>query len=297
MEKLIKSEPLLEVQKLKSIERLGSLKYLNDHLSKWDKNKLQKDWFYALEFFFSKTFMRGRNDSLSNKYLDFTIYVLKNFLSNNDSNKKDYSKLKEALNELDVKFIKQFKKNNNISKGNVLNEYKEVLVNKNKIIKLLVTNIDYKNKEMIPINSDKDLMMILDVLRFITSSENKKNIYIYFKKLIEEDIDKAYEELGKLEQIGDKLSTFVIRDIILLNNNLYNPQYSYKNAFPVDTWVIQIAKKIGYVGKENVEEVKEYLIGICQKHKINQLNFASGLWYLGANSLDILIKNLERIKL
>ena len=131
-------------------------------------------------------------------------------------------------------------------------------------------------------------MMVLDVLNFVSVNE-RKNIYLYLKKLIEDnEIKKAYEDLDNLRAIGDKIATFTLRDIGLLNPNLIKNNYRY--AFPIDTWVKQIANNIGCTSKE-LNEVRACLLIKCEEEKIDPLKFASGLWYLGFNSLELLLEH------
>jgi len=61
-------------------------------------------------------------------------------------------------------------------------------------------------------------------------------------------------------------------------------------AFPIDTWVYRVAKKLGCRSR-HIEEIKECLIEKCIKSKVEPLKFAAGLWFLGFHSLDILLED------
>jgi len=61
---------------MRNIEQLGE-RYCRKYLDSWNKEKLQNNWWEALKFFFSHSFMRGRRDELSNEYYYFTIGTLK----------------------------------------------------------------------------------------------------------------------------------------------------------------------------------------------------------------------------
>jgi hypothetical protein len=64
----------------------------------------------------------------------------------------------------------------------------------------------------------------------------------------------------------------------------------YKLALSVDTWARRIAHKLGRIsGNDN--EIKIYLIKECEEFGIDPCKFASGIWFLGFHSLDILLKN------
>ncbi len=146
-------------------------------------------------------------------------------------------------------------------------------------------------------------MMVFDVLKFITEKDENKNIYKYILDKLEHNKEKdIYDELKskKFRAISDKISTFIIRDIILLNHENENISYDSLNkklAFPIDTWVRQIANKLKQKPFKSDDSIKKYLIAECEKFNLNSLKVAAGIWYLGANSLGILIENLEKIEI
>lgn len=82
-------------RKLKSIESYG-MKYVTDYLDKDRKNRplIMSDLMEALYFFYSKAFMRGRNDTLSVDYMNRTIEVLRVYKSIRDI---DLSNLENKL--------------------------------------------------------------------------------------------------------------------------------------------------------------------------------------------------------
>lgn len=130
-------------------------------------------------------------------------------------------------------------------------------------------------------------MMVLDVLKFI-SGDDKKNIYNYLRNMIANSgVKSAYNKLIGMRAISDKIATFIIRDIGLMNPEIKIVDEDYKLAFPVDTWVSKIARKLGC----SSEDIKNFFIEKCNNAKICPLKFAAGLWYLGFHSLDILIEN------
>ena len=143
--------------------------------------------------------------------------------------------------------------------------------------------------------------MVLDTLNFMSSSSKKTNLYKYFNDLIKRnEIDVAYLELNKLSGIGDKISTFFLRDVTIINNyNLDENQMKY--VFPVDTWVAQITSLLAdkQFSTERPNEIKKYFI---ENYPDNNLPLiAAGIWFLGFNSLSIAIeyvklKNLKEDK-
>ncbi len=220
--------------------------------------------------------MRGRNDELSQKYLDFTVTALEEEILHitKEGLDRSYKRLKKEM--------EHYQKGQN-------NSIKKALTKPRKV---------KSYKKEFSLSNDKDVMMVLDCLKFI-SNGNRKNVYNYLKTEIERTdsgLEKVYNELDDIYGIGDKIATFIIRDIALINSGLINKN-DYKMAFPVDTWVRKIAlAKFGCTEKDSDEQIKIHLIKKCKECNVNPLKFAAGLWYLGANSLDLLVEKLEEVE-
>jgi len=289
------------VEIMRNIEKLGK-RYYGKYLAPWDKEKLKNNRWEALKFFFSHSFMRGRRDILSNEYDCFTINTLENYFDIGRDLDRAYNRLKEQKEYFDKKDILKFKKEKNLGRGNSVKniDFPKQVAEKNPIVEALTTPNeieiqwdDKTYKKAIFLGNDEDIMMVLDILKFI--SEDRKNIYHYVVDTIANfGLKRVYKELTGMRAISDKIATFIIRDIGLLNSGLINKDYEM--AFPVDTWVNKIADKLGCIG-ENIERTKSCLIENCKKYNIYPLNFAAGLWFLGFHSLDILLENcLDNIK-
>ncbi len=281
---------------LKNIEKFG-MAYCDKYLKKiWDKDKLSQNSWYALKFFFSHSFMRGRKDELSNEYYYFTVESLKNFFKVKEcQGKLLYEKLLENKNYLGSEIIRKFKKKKNLGRKNSIKhpDFSRKVADKNPLIKALISKTtieviwDNKTyKKELSLGNDTDIMMVLDTLHFVSE---KKNIYSYIKKLLEQGkVKQAYNELKNIYAVADKIATFFIRDIMLLNSEIKLQNYNYKFAFPIDTWIFTISEKLN-IGSTDLEKIKEIFIKRATKNDICPLKLAAGLWYLGFNSLDILI--------
>jgi hypothetical protein len=290
---------------LRNIERLGDI-YCEKHLT-WDKDELERNWWKALTFFFNHSFYRGRRDKLSNEYCHFAIEALKRFFHINSRNlEESYKSLKRNVDLFDKNIILGFKESKNMRNRNSIRhqDFELEVASKNRLIKQLITaeditiewyGITYQKK--VYLGNDEDIMMVLDVLNFI-SSKNRKNVYQYLKQLISDfGPRKAYNELTKLRAVSDKIATLIIRDVALMNPDLIESDYEY--AFPVDTWVQKIYKKLTHNTTSRIrdKEIKRFFITNCKSLRINPLKFAAGLWYLGFNSLDIVLKFLEEFEI
>ena len=291
---------------LGNIEKLGD-RYCEEILLKdWKRDELEMDWWVALDFFFGHSFMRGRRDELSNGYRYFTQDVLRKYFSvYSESLDKSYEMLKESEELFDIKPILEFKSRmrKRGAKGSIVKNPNFVEVTfENPLVKNLSNEkevpVKWKgetNPKTVCLNNEEDIMMVLDVLKFI-SDERKANIYNYLKKSIQDNgAEKTGEQLKKIRAIGDKIASFIIRDIGLLNLQIIKPE-EFKAAFPVDTWVKQVAKRVGYEG-EKIEDIIQYFIGRCNYFNIYPPKFAAGLWYLGFNSLDLAIECLDEVEI
>ena len=279
---------------MKNIEMLGE-KYKKEYLDFWNK-KPENNWWEALKFFFYHSFMRGRRDQLSIEYYSFAIKTLEELYINKSKDLDEaYEKLKKDGKSFNKECIIDFKKKNNIGLGNSIKhqDFKKDVADINPIIESLITPKKIQIKETnkkIYLSNDEDVMMVLDTLKFISENENRKNIYNYIKEQMNNDIKKVYNELISIRAISDKIATFIIRDIGILNPKIKIKKEDYKLAFPIDTWVKQIANRLGCKSKKN-NEIKNYLIKICYESKVDPLKVAAGLWFLGTHSLDILLEN------
>jgi hypothetical protein len=288
-----------------NIERLGD-RYISRYLTVWDKKRLEQDWWEALKFFFYHSFMRARRDQLSDEYYCFTVEMLKDYLAINDDN---HAEVYEAIQTRELngqpnpRWVLDFKKDHKLSRKNSLKhqQFQRDVATKNQLIERLTTpkNVfvhtpDNSYCKNISLGNDSDVIMVLDELRFVAAKKSHQNVITYLVSTIQNNgIQQAHSELTKIQQIGDKLASFIIKDILLLNPELTTADLDYSGAFPVDTWVKKIAKSLE-CQHSNLEKIKSCFIFNCKRFDVNPCKFAAGLWFLGIYSLDILLAFLER---
>ena len=141
----------------------------------------------------------------------------------------------------------------------------------------------------------KDIDMVISMVQFMRNTDT--NPYKYFKTIItkeENGIYKAYYKLDGIKQIGDKLATFVIRDIVLINQKLKTnfDADEYRLMFPVDTWVRQKGKEL--LNEQNIDDyhLKSRLIELCKTKSLTNsdplapLKLNVGLWWMGKHQSD-----------
>lgn len=290
---------------LRNIEKLGDRYCEKILLKQSKKERLESDWWEALKFFFGHSFMRGRRDELSNEYYCFTVEVLKEYFSiSSESVDKSYEKLKASKELLSKDLILAFKNAIRISgtKGGIIKHpnFDKEVASKHPLVKILSTpkTVAIKWEERtyhkaVHLGNEEDIMMVLDVLKFV-SDEKQRNIYKYLKETIRDSgARKAYTELVEVRAIADKLASFIIRDIGLLNPEIIKAEDS-EYAFPIDIWVNRISTRLG-INEDDVQDVKQIFIKACIGCNISPLKFAAGLWYLGFNSLDLALEYLDKV--
>jgi len=284
---------MTEQEIIQKIEYLGD-EYCRIHLSYWDAELLQNKWWEALKFFFGHAFMRGRRDELSQEYYCFATATLEEYFSVKDNIPVDsYNRLQEMRRYYGKNWVLDFKNNKRLGSGNAIKhfDFSAEVADKNPLVKLLTTRklveVQWDEKiykKEIVLNNGEDVMMVLDALLFI-SNEEKKNIYNYLKNTLEtKGVSTAFFKLTSIRAVGDKIASFIIRDIGLMNAGIINDDYEM--AFPVDTWVAKMAHQLG-CNSDNHAEIKEYMLNKCRQYNMHPLKVAAGLWMWGFNGLEV----------
>ena len=131
---------------------------------------------------------------------------------------------------------------------------------------------------------------------------HKGNITNYTIKRLKENEQEIYDELKDIKYVGDKIATLYLREICwMFEIRIKNPAL----IFPVDTWVKQIINRLklldeGVLSPNELKKikdskVKEKAIEACLNNNIDPIKFNAGVWYIGTHSLEIVLKNLDRI--
>ncbi|MFQ5834872.1 MAG: hypothetical protein ACE5HR_02980 [bacterium] len=256
-------------EKLKVIASFGR-RYQKDHLYKErDKNTLQQllisDWWEALKFFFERSFMRGRRDEISITFMRRASRILKDFLGS------DKDKTLKILSNNEWKDNLQFK----LQKGMV--------------------------------NNQGDRRMIVSTLELISKLQDTGfNLVTYSTKEIrEKKIEELYEKLDELDYVGDKITSFFLRDVVcIFDLQLDNEQQVFLQ--PVDTWVGKVIKDLNIYRESDIDKaignkkllhiVRKSIVESCNNIGVSPIEFNQGAWYIGFHSFQILLENLLRIR-
>lgn len=106
----------------------------------------------------------------------------------------------------------------------------------------------------------------------------------------------AFAKLVSIHAIGDKLATFYLRDVALLEDieaSIHADAYAYFQ--PVDTWVERVALSLGLISPEDTgkrDVIKRKIISECLAADVSPLLFNAGAWMVGAHAYRLLVERL-----
>jgi hypothetical protein len=143
--------------------------------------------------------------------------------------------------------------------------------------------------------------MIISALQFIGTLPNKNIVTYSVERIRGGQLQLHYKELQLSEQttgirqVGPKVAAFYLRDVVSLFQ--LTDSVDSSSAFclqPVDTWVQQIAVRLGIVPNEADKQTTQRAIAKwCQEQGISPLRFNQGAWYMGYYALDLLLELLS----
>ena len=261
-ETLLKHPDYLMNMKVETIKKIISYgdKYIEKHLTGvFDTDLMLKDWWEGLQFFLSRSFYQGRRDTISMRVEEKAMNVLKKYIADNGNDST------VLLNENNFPEIK--------------NALKEV-IGKGKI------------------GRGRDIEMVISILKFVSNLEEKNIINYSMSKIKNGKVKEHFYELQKIISIGPKISSFYLRDLICmysLDRHMSKEDLIFLQ--PIDTWVRKVALKVGIINDINEQDslVREKIVKACLDLDVSTIKFNQGSWFLGYNSFDIILENLERL--
>lgn len=227
-----------------------------------NKNTYLKNPKYALYFILSYSFYQGRRDEISAKFEKKAKDTLDLFLKNNNILSISTSRITR--------------------KDELKKEYLEL----------------YELLEKKGVNKEGDRLMVVSLVNFIQSNHEKNILKFLIEKIKSKKVEEAYKNLDNIWSIGPKIACLILRDIVYiyrLETHLDKKDYYFLQ--PIDTWVHKISKKIGLVNRDKIyKNEAEDITDRCFEVGVNPIHYNQGVWYIGANSLQIVLRNIERIK-
>lgn len=218
----------------------------------------------ALFFIFSLCFYQGRRDEVSKVFENRARFAFESYLS---------------------KYANVFSRSSErvYDKGSLKTKYSEL----------------DKTLQSHKVNKEGDRLMVLSLLNYSQAVANGNIVKHIVQRIRLREVHETYKEIDQIWSIGPKITALILRDIVYiyrLEDNLEKEDYNYLQ--PVDTWVHQIATKLCMTNplkkriynNENIDITQK-----CLEIGVNPIHFNQGAWYLGANSLKILLENLNNM--
>lgn len=225
------------------------------------RTKYEKSPEEALFFILSYSFYQGRRDELSEKFEKNAKEALKKFLPENDP----FSLICERMTDKDV-------------------------------LKARYRELDNLLKQY-GVNKEGDRLMVISLINFIQSSNEKNLINFLIKQIKSKNVAEAHNKLDSIWSIGPKIASLILRDIVYIYElETYLNKEDYYFLQPIDTWVHKISKELELVGEDKIYrgEAKN-ITDKCFELEINPIHYNQGAWYIGSNSLQILLENIDQL--
>ncbi len=136
-------------------------------------------------------------------------------------------------------------------------------------------------------------------IKMIISKLKERNIVNYsISKIKNGNTKEHFYELQNIVSIGPKITSFYLRDLICMYSlDSFMSEEDLVFLQPIDTWVRKVAFKVGIIDNLDEDEsiIREKIVKTCLSLKISTIKFNQGAWFLGYNSFDIVLENLNKI--
>ena len=217
----------------------------------------------ALFFVLYYSFYQGRRDEISSRFEERAKTALDSFLGNNN--------------------ILLYSSPRITDKDNLRTKYKGL----------------YDSLKQNKVNKEGDRLMVISLVNFIQFNNEKNILYFLIEHIKSKKIAEAYRTLDGIWSIGPKIASLILRDVVYiyeLENYLLDRE-DYYFLQPIDTWVHNLSKSISLVNKDKIYRVEEKdVTDKCFELDVNPIHYNQGAWYIGSNSLQILLQNIDKIE-
>ncbi|HEC93021.1 MAG TPA: hypothetical protein ENI51_08545 [Candidatus Atribacteria bacterium] len=151
---------------------------------------------------------------------------------------------------------------------NIWKEYKQIAKND--------FNIKVNEKQN-PLNEDRGVISKMNL-------NNISNIAVYIRDLIDsDDTNKAHYFMKEIRGIGEKISSFYLRDIVYLAKLGEDNISDLHLLQPIDTWLEQTLEIIFPSKLQNsLREKQKLIVDLCKKSDVSSISFNQGAWVLGS---------------
>ncbi|MDP2926756.1 MAG: hypothetical protein Q8N65_01310 [bacterium] len=247
-------------------------------------HRIAEDWWLSLIFFFDFCFYQGRGDWLSSDYENATIKALTELLGDPSQKLISVNQLKRdgwlepknwdsPINPLRIALNKKYRWDPDERPPNI----------KGHIRKGFMTDT----------GKPRDREMVAAVIRFVSGLEldNHSIVKHAIRLLINRQINRLAENIDSIRGVGEKITSLFIRNIVTFYSPISEDSLArseLKWIFPLDTWVNKLTKRLHFEGIDQFER-RDNILAFCLENNISPIALNEGLWYVGANSFDILL--------
>jgi len=226
-----------------------------------DKNDYLESPKSALFFVLSYSFYQGRRDEISSRFEERAKTTLESFLGNNN--------------------VLLYSSPRITDKDNLRIKYKGL----------------YDSLKQSKVNKEGDRLMVISLVNFIQFNNKKNILYFLIEQIKSKKIAEAYRSLDGIWSIGPKIASLILRDVVYiygLENYLSDEDYYFLQ--PIDTWVHNLSKRIELVDRNKIYKVEaKDITDKCFELGVNPIHYNQGAWYIGSNSLQVLLQNIDKI--
>ncbi len=250
-----------KIIKIRKIADFGN-RYEGEYLGRDFENRdlIRRNWWGGLQFLLRRSFYQGRRDAISEKVERRAMNVLKQHITPQTIGVTD-GELQRIRNEL-----RQV-----IGKGRV--------------------------------GRGRDIQMTVEIIQFASRGEvvDKGSLVEYTISKIERgEVEEHYKELDRIHSVGPKIASIYLRDVATVYSLEREGKIRIEDMKffqPIDTWVRRVAAKIGIVEDNDKEhEIREKIVKECLEAKVSPIKFNEGAWFIGHNSFQLIIQNLDTIR-
>jgi hypothetical protein len=142
----------------------------------------------------------------------------------------------------------------------------------------------------------RDIDMTISALHYIAHLPKCNLTQYAIRKIEAGEIAQLYAELDSIQQIGPKIASFYLRDLV----SLFDLEKCLADEVqiwlqPVDVWVERLAQSIGLVAINATHaQIQQAIIDLCREKGYSPLLFNQGAWYMGYNSFNLLLDFAKR---
>ena len=147
------------------------------------------------------------------------------------------------------------------------------------------------------IGKERDIEMLVSIFQFISALPDRNLALYSVAKIREGKLSGHYRELQGITQVGPKIASFYLRDLVCIYDlDAFVRPEDLNFLQPIDVWVRKVAHRMGITGKEDCpdDQVRSGIVDACAAYGVSAFRFNPGAWYLGRTRSTYLSNSLTR---